>query len=151
MSKKVSLLFSKRAIIGSWLIRVFTWSQFSHVEIVTDDATLIGANIPEGVEEIDIQHRLNLCSEAWMVDIPCEQADVVVAWARAQVGKKYDYVGLMNFLIHTDVSDNDKWFCSELVSGAFEAAGTPLFRTGTTHRITPQQVWMLPYEAKQIK
>lgn len=151
MSNKVSLLFSKRAMIGSWLIRAFTWSNFSHVEFVTDDATLIGANIPHGVEEIHIQDRLAIADEAWMMDIPCDKAEEVITWARSQKGKKYDYVGLMNFLIHRDISEKEKWFCSELVSAGFEACGVPLFRKGDAFRITPQQVWQLPYEVKRIK
>ena len=60
----------------------------------------------------------------------------IVAFAIDQVGKAYDYRGITGFLTRKDHNSAEKWFCSELVSAAFDAAGVPLLRN-EAHKIAP--------------
>lgn len=144
----INLLFTRNKKIGSILIRGITWSEWSHVEIMTDEQTVIGANIPVGVVEVSLEERLSHCTEHQIVRVPVTE-DIkrrVIEWARGQVGRPYDYLGLLSFFAKHDLNDDRSWFCSELVAAAFEHGGAPIFWPGSTYRITPQDIYMLPYE-----
>jgi len=59
------------------------------------------------------------------------------AWefASGQVGKRYDYRGLVRFLKRSKPRQDDRWFCSELVFAALAAGGLHALE-----RIDPSQV-----------
>lgn len=140
----VRVLFTRRRAIGSLLIRGVTWSAFSHVEIVIG-AHVIGANIPGGVILTPIKERLAMSSYAALVDMPCLDANRVHQMATSQLGKGYDYLGLLGILAHSDgLQAPDRFFCSEFVAWAFREAGYPLLRPELTGRGTPQHLWMIP-------
>lgn len=144
----VYLVFTKNNKLGSRAIRVVTWSEWSHVEILTDRGTVIGANIPVGVVEVPLEERLSRCTEYAMARVPITplQRVILFDWLRGQIGRPYDYVGLVSFFAKRDFNDDSSWFCSELVAAAFEHAASPLFRPGSTYRVTPQDIFMLPNE-----
>jgi hypothetical protein len=60
----------------------------------------------------------------------------IIAFARAQVGKPYDYRGIAGFLARRNYATAKSWFCSELVSAAFATAGAPLLRL-EPHKTSP--------------
>lgn len=62
--------------------------------------------------------------------------DRIMTFARAQVGKPYDYRGIYGFLDRRDIHGRDAWFCSELVSAAFWAADIPILRS-LPHKTAP--------------
>lgn len=144
---KTQLLFTRRRMIGSLLIRAATWSAFSHVEIVIDDQ-VIGANMLGGVSLTPLKERLAKSSYAALVDMPCADPEAVKAAAISKLGAGYDYVGLLGILLHASRLQVDgRYFCSEFVAWAFSQGGTPLLRTDLA-RITPQHLWMLPAPTK---
>ena len=139
----VRILFTRRRAVGSLLIRAVTWSAFSHVEIVIQDQ-VIGANMLGGVSTTPLKERLELASYAAMVEMPCADPEKVFAAAISQLGKGYDYLGLLGILAHSDeLQTPNKFFCSEFVAWAFKEAGCPIFRPELTGRITPQMLWMI--------
>lgn len=143
----VRVLFSRRALPGSVGIRVVTWSQWSHVEILDGDE-LIGANMFRGVSITPLRERLEVSSLVAVVDFPCADPAAVIAAARSQLGKGYDFLGLLGILTRQrNWQNTEDWFCSELVAWAFAEAGCPLFRVELGSRIVPQHLWMLhaPY------
>jgi len=143
----VRVLFTRRRAIGSLLIRGVTWSAFSHVEIVIGDH-VIGANIPHGVSLTPIKERLAVSSYAALVDLPCADPVRVQQVAIDQLGKGYDYLGLLGILVHSDALQTpDKFFCSEFVAWSFREAGYPLLRPELIGRGTPQNLWMIPAPA----
>ena len=79
------------------------------------------------------------------------QAQAVIAAAESQIGKPYDWLGVLGIGLHRDWQEPDRWFCSEMAAWAFQQAGRPLFRPDALYRITPQHFWMLPYEARLIE
>jgi hypothetical protein len=60
----------------------------------------------------------------------------IESFARAQVGKPYDFGGLYGFLARKNWAKAEKWFCSELVSAAFACSGAPLLRL-EPHKTSP--------------
>lgn len=144
---KIALLFSRRRMIGSLLIRGFTWSAFSHVEIVVDDK-VIGANMFGGVTLTPLKERLEKSSYVALVDMPCHDAQAVKLAAMSKLGAGYDYIGLLGILLHSKrLQSKDRFFCSEFVAWAFKESEAPLLRPELGSRITPQHLWMLPAPA----
>ena len=47
----------------------------------------------------------------------------------SQVGKGYDFAGIVRFLSGVNRNNWDRWFCSELVAEALENAGRPMLQT----------------------
>jgi hypothetical protein len=139
----IRVLFSRRAQPVSLLIRTFTWSAWSHVEIL-DGEELIGADMLNGVCVTKLAHRLEIASHAAIVEFPCEDPAAVIAAARSEIGRGYDFLGLLGLVTHRrNWQSKDNWFCSELVAWAFAAGGSPLFRADLVNRVTPQHLWMI--------
>lgn len=134
----ITLQFSSRRLIGSWLIRQFTWSNYSHVDIVLPDGRLLGSRLFGGVS-IQPPGRFKETILV-QVDAPYE----VINAALTQVGKPYDLAAVFGIIIRRDWQSTDKWFCSELVAWSFEQAKCPLLRTENFNRVTPRDLLMSP-------
>lgn len=138
----IRLIFTRQRTVASALIRAFTWSAWSHVAIVVGDRVIESA-LGEGVREVSLATLKRTASRFEFLDIPCAQADQVVAAAHTQLGKPYDLSAILGLLSRSDWQVDDAWFCSELIAWAFAQAGVPLFRDDHLHRITPEHLWML--------
>lgn len=136
------LLFCTSKLPGALAIRAVTWSDWSHVAIIDGDE-VIEATFPQGVRVAPLADVLAKHSKYAIVDFDCASEAAIIAAARGQLGKPYDWTALAGMLVHRDWQENDSWFCSELVAFAFDAAGHPLFRPDANARITPQHLWML--------
>lgn len=127
----------------SWAIRACTWSRWSHVAII-DGESIIESVALKGVIESHISDRIHKDSRWRIAELPCDDPAAVIACARSQIGKPYDYTAVVGLGLHRVWKDADSWFCSELVAWAFDSAGLPLFRADALQRVTPQHLWMLP-------
>jgi uncharacterized protein YycO len=147
---EIKLLFTRRRTPFSGLIRLVTWSVWSHVDIVVDSHLLIGAVACRGVVHDLKSARLEQASRAAVMTVPCDRPEKVIAAARQELGQPYDWLGILGLGLHRDWQEDDRWFCSELVSWAFRAAGQPLFDPKVTARVTPQHLWMLPHPKERL-
>ena len=136
--------FCRSRTIPSWVVRALTWSDFSHTALGTERGTVIEAVWPK-VREIPLPQFLADNGTVEVLEVPCRCPSAAILWARQQVGLGYDLTALFGWLLHRDWSDPCRWFCSEFVAEAFEEGGSPLFRENAVHRITPQDLWMLPF------
>jgi len=127
----------------SWMIRAGSWSQWSHVAIIDGD-DVIEAVALDGVVVTPLATR-QAADPTWQrVTLPCANPEAIIAASRSQLGKPYDYTGVLGIGLHRDWQETGRWFCSELVAWAFQQGGTPLFRKGASGRVTPQEVWTVP-------
>lgn len=149
----VSILFTRRHHPGSVAVRVGTWSAWSHVDLVDGEgpaATVIGALAFSGVAEEPLAYRLAHASRAALVQIPSADPQAVLAAARSQLGKPYDWAGIAGLITRNrNWQEEDCWFCSELIAWAFAQAGQPLFRAELVNRVNPQHLWMLAHPAQR--
>jgi uncharacterized protein YycO len=130
----MKVIFCRSWLPGSVLIRMLTFSKWSHVAVVTNGGVVIEAVWPRvrinTLEKLRSTHRV--CEER-EIDIPAES----VNWLYLQVGKPYDISALFAVLIPWRKWDeDDKWFCSELVAramGLFEES----------NRVSPQTLYLL--------
>jgi uncharacterized protein YycO len=128
-----------------------TWSEYSHVDIMLDDGLLIGAIAGEGVVIQPLWHRLDIASKAVVMDLPVASMGDAIRFAKSQVGKPYDWLGVFGIGLHRDWQEVDKWSCAELVAMVASVAGQKPFDSKFHNRITPQNLLMLNFEKTRVK
>lgn len=149
----IRVVFTRKRTLGSLLLRVFQWSEWSHCALIDERrGTIIEAAAFGGTQERHLMALLSEASASAVIDVPCRSASAVLAAARAQLGKPYDWLGVLGIGLRRRWQDADRWFCSELIAHAFEAAGEPLFR-GQPWRITPRDLfiplWQRQHDPKE--
>ena len=135
------LLFRGKGFISS-LIRWQTRSrQYSHAAILFDDGALFEAWQGKGVRVTGIISWVNVDAFACHAISPV-QISQVRAFLMNQLGKPYDYVGVLRFVSRRKhSSDESKWFCSELVVAALRAADFLLFNVNVQpYQIAPEMI-----------
>jgi len=71
-----------------------------------------------------------------------DEAAVIRDFLETQLGKKYDWFSVLRFVSHTQLRPDakEKWFCSELVTAALEAAGIKLFKNTEPCHVPPDLI-----------
>ena len=79
------------------------------------------------------------------------QMNNVVKWLISQLGKGYDFLGLVGIGLailkikpKNDLDNKYRYWCSELVADAFHYAKIPINVPKETHYVSPQQLADLP-------
>lgn len=127
----------------SRLIRWRTWSDYSHVSLIRVTGEVIEAWHRGGVQARacwDEAHTPGTVIELYAVEASLEAQERAWAFAEAQVGRGYDWRGILGFLTRSDGQRPRLWFCSELVASAFDSAGVPLLGRMPPHRMSPGDV-----------
>ena len=146
----IQLLLSKRRHPGSALIRAVTWSRWSHVDIVRGPL-LLSAAAPHGVGYYSLYDRLDLASAAVMVEVPVQNVRAAMDWAESQIGKPYDWLGVLGVGLHRDWQEDDAWFCSEFAMQTLRAGGYEPYRTKALRRVVPEHVWIMNLPSERVK
>lgn len=114
--------FSTANDLSGLLIRYGTRSEWSHVDAVLPDGTLLGARIEGGVQIR--QPGYAKFTDTMLVAIETPHAARIYDVLLTQVGKSYDWRAIAAFAFgNRDWRDDDSWFCSELQVWAVEQAG----------------------------
>ena len=113
----------------SMFIRWWTNSKWSHTRVMTSSVTFVEATYPR----VKVGHIDEMDGEVYRVLTPLvplsddEKADLKF-WVVSDIGKKYDWRGLVSFLLHKNIQKKSFFFCSEFVAEAYEAIKRPLLR-----------------------
>lgn len=134
----ITLQFTAQHSPTSWLIRKFTWSDYSHVDFVLPNGQLLGASSNGGVA-IRPAGRYS-AKDRFVVDAPASVLDI----AASQLGKPYDWPAILGMATRHNWQNDQAWFCSELVFWAFKQAHSPLLNA-PKHRITPRDLLLSPH------
>jgi uncharacterized protein YycO len=119
-------------------IRFSTRSCVSHAEFV-DPAT--GSTF--GARCTGVKWRSAHASRSYtrVLRFSAASVDKAFEWALTQAGKSYDFSAIGGIALDRDWRDSRRWFCSELIAAAFEAAGSPLLNpSANVWRITPRDL-----------
>lgn len=139
----MKVIFCRRRSLGSWLIRLFTWSAWSHLAIVEDAETVIDSTFSGGGVRrrrlVEIVAEYSAIEEA---EVPLADEQAALEFARAQIGKPYDWTAIFGFVLRRNWAEPDAWFCNELFEAAAVAGGSKRFRDRLS-RITPRDSWMV--------
>lgn len=131
-----------------FLIRLVTWSEFSHVALIDGDSVLEAVAF-HGVRRRPLGEAIADSSKAAIVTFACDNPDNAIAYAVSQLGKPYDWTALVGLGLHRDWQEDDSWFCSEYFAACMQKADNPLFRAESMHRIVPQHVYQLAAESTE--
>lgn len=126
----------------SWVIKIFTWSKWSHVGLVDGDY-VIEATALNGVRRVPLEVALEGVSKYEFVTLPSKNPSAIIEAAKTQIGKKYDFLAIIGIGLKRDWQETDKWVCSELIAWAAKEAEDNLFRHDRINRITQEHLWML--------
>lgn len=155
------LLYSRGGVFGA-LIKVKTWSRFTHVELWDE---LKGDDLPDLFPVVGSRNGrgVNCYTPDWhglaLVLRPTSALSLQPArrwfWDHAR-GQGYDWLGLLNFAYARVVGQrNHKMFCSEFATRWLRRAGLPLFPYSDADTIAPRDflltgrlypVWRSPAE-----
>jgi uncharacterized protein YycO len=118
----VRLLFVTSPGIASQIIRAFEGGLASHVGIVVD-GQVIDATFKHDTELWTMDEFLSKHKVVSDVSFSVPNESVAMWYAHKQLGKPYDWTGLLGFLAWRDWSDDDSWYCSELAMAIAQAGG----------------------------
>jgi hypothetical protein len=122
----VAVQFVTERSFGSGLIRWFSHSPFSHVDLVLPSGSMLGARLdggvairPAGYEKWSVIKRVRIATR---------HADAIYNAALKHEDKPYDTMAIAAFAApwlfpRRNWRDRDRWICSELVAWAFERTG----------------------------
>lgn len=96
------------------------WS--NHVDLMIGKDRMISA-LPSCVRAGDTSLVPAKRSELLTLDCTDEQRNEALSFAIDQVGKPYDYAGVLLFSFAPRWNDKRRWFCSELTAAALHRAG----------------------------
>ena len=138
--KPLDILFIKSNHIGGKIIRWWTNSQIDHVELCLGNEKTIGSR-PKGGVQI---HDFSICNNSgWVIlrptiNINNEQKNKIIEFAKSQIDKKYDWLGILGFVLNSHVNDPKEYFCSEFVSECFVHGDIKLIPRKASSFITPE-------------
>ena len=137
------ICFYKGKSFVSGVIKWFTWGEYSHVAYMFENGELIEAWHKGGVVHRMSWlegHKAGTVIERYKITgMDEEHEQIMVAFLKSQVGKKYDYRGLFGFLGRKAIENALKWFCSELIMEATKKAGIPLLLRVPSYKVSPTQ------------
>lgn len=136
----ITLVFGSGKSPFSWLIKLLTGSQWSHVGVLMDGNHVIESVIGKGVVQTRYENFTSRYDNYMVVRLPVESKLAAHRRLRAELGKSYDLTALFGILFRRSWHDKDKWFCSELVAHA-----SGMFRKTLVKRITPEAVWRITH------
>lgn len=141
-SEQVRIVFTRNWLPGSLMIRAATWSRWSHVGII-DGEYVIESAVFVGVRRRPLVELIRESSAHAFSALPAKDARLVIEAARSQVGKPFDYMGIVGLAFRGNWQRRRSWFCSELAAWSSQAGGKPWFRRDRIGRVTPEHLWML--------
>ena len=115
---------------GALLIRAFTKSRYSHVSIS------VGGFVYEAKMFTGVTCKTKAPKPAKTLILHGLNEDHIKAFLKQQVGKKYDFTALANFISRRDWQETSSWFCSELVAMALKVGGLDKFEK-EVYKISP--------------
>lgn len=136
----ITLQFVSDDSIGSDLIGWYTRSLYTHVDIVRTDGWLLGARANGGVQVRSPTYASFRRKRQFATTLSTVQETEFWKAANGQIGKPYDWTGIVNFIVDRDWRSPGHWFCSELVAWCFEQAGVPLLRIAGADKVTPRDL-----------
>jgi len=135
----------------SWrsrICRFLTWSKYSHVSWVDPEGWEIEA-WSSGVrclQHAHSDHTPGTLVDLFSIDLEQDELNQLRDFLRAQVGKKYDFIGNLHFITrhHEYSRDRDRWFCSELIAEAFRSIRHPLLERIESFKVYPAMITYSP-------
>lgn len=116
-TEKVKIHFYKGRHPFSYIIRLRTFSAYSHVAIQIGDIIYEAKEGAGVVMSIAKKKKPESLVKTVTIDVLPETLQKGIDWVKKQEGKKYDYWAILLFSgLPRPYEVDDSWFCSELAS-----------------------------------
>lgn len=132
----MQFIFTRSHTLDSFVVRVFTWSRWSHVGVIVN-GMVIDAMPKSGVRHLSLKKVIAQSSDYEIISVDVPNEKEIIEFGLAQVGKPYDWSAIFSIVFSRDWHEEDKWICSELWAAAFEKFGIKAFPT-SAQRVTPE-------------
>ena len=140
----MQVIFSTGPHLGSWFLRTVMFSEWSHCGIITEDGlSVIEASSKYGVVKTPVE-KFQRYGKWAIQDVPVPDEDAAFSALYEQLGKSYDWLGLLGLAFVREWNSDDKWFCSELVQYVKVKGGLIDIRY-EQWRVTPRDLWAINY------
>lgn len=139
----MKLLFSTSNKPGAALIRLLTWSEWSHVGLIDESTNEVIEAVYPKVRAAPLPEVVSSHTKNCIVEYKGLDDAKIIAAARSQIGKPYDLKGVIGLGFNRDWQDTTDWWCSELVLWAAQHGGFLPYRPDILHRVKPQELWAL--------
>lgn len=120
-------------VISHYAIRLWTWSRWSHAELVIDGVCYSSSRRDGGVRS----KVIDLASGRWdLVDLPIPEEDVsrALAWFLSHEDDKYDDRNILRFVLAPVGHSQNRWVCFESIAAALGLAGA--------HKLTANDLYL---------
>lgn len=135
----VYLIFSRSNLPASLAISAYTQCRWSHVGIydVKTQTVIESTFTHHGVNETSINRFMSRAKDTKIIGVPVRSSRAVLAAARSQIGKPYDYTAIIGIVLQDrNWAEDDMWFCFELAAWALSKGGSPYFKPHEVRFIT---------------
>jgi hypothetical protein len=126
------------------MIKVFTWSRFSHSALANHEGDILEAWEHNGIaSELSpwANHTVETVIQVYEVESTSQQARITWNIGKELVGGGYDFISILGFLPITRrwwKDDPKKFFCSHYVAYCCRKGGVPLFSQETPlYKLSP--------------
>jgi len=135
----LTVAFCRDSSLASVIVRIFTgWASWVHCGVVVGNSVVEA--LISGVTATPLDEWKNEYPTHELTEIECEDPRMAEAFAVAQIGKGYDWLGCIGAPWRSSWHEDNKWYCSELVEAALMAGGRTRFRL-EKNGVTPMEVW----------
>lgn len=126
----MELIFARQLTVSSALLRLAQWfSLWSHVGIADGPLVIEALALHGGVVATPRAEFMARVSEWQSVEVPVPDEHEALWFARQQVGKPYDWLGVLGIAFRERAwAEPDSWYCTELAEAALAAGGLKRWR-----------------------
>lgn len=102
--------------VYNYVVRTWTASPYSHVELIFSDGIAGSASFADGGVRLK---RIEFSPERWdFIELPAHLEAAARTWFEAHVGAGYDLLGNLQFILAPFGQVERRWFCSEACAAA---------------------------------
>ncbi len=132
---------------NSFISKVIRWQtrgNWSHVACLFSDGVVIESREFKGVRKLNsLAEAQSVGDTVQVLTLSCkpEQEEKMRRFAESQLGRPYDYLGILRFLTRTPDTDqylNRDWFCSGFAFEVAKMGGIELFRDTEEWEVSPE-------------
>jgi uncharacterized protein YycO len=134
----LKILFYKARYGKIWdkLIGLWTFGPYSHVEILFSDGVCFSSSPRDGGVRFK---NIHILPERWTaIDMPTDQEENIKKWCEKKVGLRYDWWGILGFVLPFVRQERKAWYCSEICITALKKFGI----VGCRARISPNSFYI---------
>lgn len=128
----------------SWAIRFFSKGWTSHTSKIYDGFVYEAiAGKGKGYTETPVSEwDGSTVVASRKVFVPEDRRDILKSWLKNQVGKKYDYWGVLSFVWRHTKARKGYWFCSEAaMESLHKIFDVDSVAPGHDNRVSPTEFW----------